>query len=559
MPHNRSNNDSNSPNRHTRNTIDFSFNTFFTNINDFSSNNITFFPLDKSNNKIINKNPKSAPQSSKKSLNWRSLYSVDNSLNLTSQINMDNSLNTNLIPYKNDIDVTLNQFDMTVKKILDLLDEIDKINNVSNTVNDVSNNHRQLLNTLDNNNNSRFPSIKARPFTSNKERQNLSTLLDKYNLEYDKYNTINSPRDKYNPYSDILSSLDAPYPLIEHHKETQDKYKLPKSEEFELEKEFVTIDIEIKNIKDLIKLCDDYPMAANVEYNINMQAIHNVKEPLIELDNMVGMNSLKENIVDQVLYFIQNLHNTNAKSEDFMHTVIYGPPGTGKTEIAKIMGKIFSKIGVLKKESFKKVTRSDLIAGYLGQTAIKTRDAIKESLGGVMFIDEAYALGNQEKRDSFAKECIDTLCEALSDHKKDLMIIIAGYEKELKECFFNYNEGLESRFTWRFKIDDYTAEELKSIFEKKVKDSGWSLNDTIKISWFENNMDYFKYYGRDMETLFCKTKIAHSRRVFCKPKEDKTKITLKDLEKGLEVYLQNEEVKDRKNSKDFENIAHMYN
>ena len=116
-------------------------------------------------------------------------------------------------------------------------------------------------------------------------------------------------------------------------------------------------------------------------------------------------------------------------------------PGTGKTEIAKIMGELFSNLGILKNKKFKKVTRSDLIAGYLGQTALKTRDVIKESLGGVLFIDEAYALGNQEKRDSFAKECIDTLCEALSDHKDNLMVIIAGYENDLNKCFFSYNKG----------------------------------------------------------------------------------------------------------------------
>ena len=101
------------------------------------------------------------------------------------------------------------------------------------------------------------------------------------------------------------------------------------------------------------------------------------------------------------------------------------------------------------KKKFKKVTRSDLIAGYLGQTALKTQEVIKECLGGVLFIDEAYALGNEQKKDSFAKECIDTLCEGLSDHKENLMVIIAGYEKELQSCFFDYNQGLESRFSWR--------------------------------------------------------------------------------------------------------------
>ena len=207
---------------------------------------------------------------------------------------------------------------------------------------------------------------------------------------------------------------------------------------------------------------------------------------------------------------------------------------------------------------FKKVTRADLIAGYLGQTALKTKDVIKDSLGGVLFIDEAYALGNTEKRDSFAKECIDTLCEALSDNKDNLMVIIAGYEKDLKECFFSYNDGLDSRFTWRFKIDDYTSGDLRDIFIKKVSDFGWSVSEEIKAEWFEKNMKYFKFYGRDMETLFSKTKIAHSRRVFCKPETAKTKITMKDLENGFELFIKNDEVKQRANEDGIKVLQNMY-
>jgi SpoVK/Ycf46/Vps4 family AAA+-type ATPase len=275
---------------------------------------------------------------------------------------------------------------------------------------------------------------------------------------------------------------------------------------------------------------------------------------------MIGMNSLKENIVDQLLFYIQNLHTLNSKGQqsgnDFMHTVIYGSPGTGKTEIAKIMGDIFSKIGILNKGTFRKVTRSDLIAGYLGQTALKTRDVIKDCLGGVLFIDEAYALGNNEKRDSFSKECIDTLCEALSDHKDNLMVIIAGYETDLNECFFTYNQGLHSRFTWRFKTDDYSAEDLYKIFLKKIMDGGWTLaeDSRIEIKWFEKNKSKFKFYGRDIETLFAKTKIAHSRRVFCLDDSFKKKLTIEDIDKGLEVYLKNEDTKSKKDEESFKRI-----
>lgn len=316
------------------------------------------------------------------------------------------------------------------------------------------------------------------------------------------------------------------------------------------EREKININKEINNLDDLISLIHENQIIDNVDYNIDMQTLHNIKPSLIELNNMIGMTELKTNIVDQVIYYIQQFHKKGGN--DFMHTVIYGPPGTGKTEIAKIIGKIFCKLDILKKGTFNKVTRSDLIAGYLGQTALKTRDVINKSLGGVLFIDEAYALGNSEQRDSFAKECIDTLCEALSDNKENLMVIIAGYKNELKTCFFDYNEGLNSRFTWRYETDDYSYKELYNIFIKKVKDAEWSISSEypIKDIWFEKKMNYFKYYGRDMETLFAKTKITHSRRVFCKSYKEKTVITHDDLDKGFELYISNDEVKNRKKNTD---------
>lgn len=310
-----------------------------------------------------------------------------------------------------------------------------------------------------------------------------------------------------------------------------------------LRKQYIEINVNIKNLGDLIQLIDDNPLCDRVEYNINMKQLHKIYKPLKKLDAMIGMNELKNEIIDQIIYFIQGLQSSEG---DFMHTCIYGPPGTGKTEIAKIMGKIYSKLGILSKGTFTKATRSDLIAGYLGQTALKTRKVIEDSLGGVLFIDEAYALGNPEKRDSFAKECIDTICEALSDHKKDLMVIIAGYEKDLNKSFFAYNQGLDSRFTWRFKTDDYKPPELRKIFFKKIRDIGWKYNEEeIKELWFEKNKDYFTFYGRDMETLLAKTKISHSRRVFCLPEGEKKNISFDDLENGFKKFISNEEVKKR--------------
>lgn len=312
----------------------------------------------------------------------------------------------------------------------------------------------------------------------------------------------------------------------------------------------IHINENITNLDDLINMINKYPIIENIDYNINMEILHKIKPYLINLNNMIGINNLKNHIVDQLLYFLQNFHKTQHYN-DFMHTVIYGPPGTGKTEIAKILGSIFSSINVLSKCSFNKVTRSDLIAGYLGQTAIKTKEVIQNSLGGVLFIDEAYSLGNNEKRDSFAKECLDTLCESLTDHKDDLMVIIAGYEEQLDECFFAYNPGLNSRFTWRFHTDKYTSNELKEILIKKILDINWSYSeDFIDDKWFEKNYDYFQSYGRDIETFLTKIKIAHSRRVFCLDESEKKYITKIDIEEGFKIYLANNHILKSKNNKE---------
>lgn len=312
-------------------------------------------------------------------------------------------------------------------------------------------------------------------------------------------------------------------------------------------KKIVNIQQEINTINDLIELCEKYPLDDDIQYNINMKALHDIKEPLGQMNNMIGLCDIKSNLVDQVIYYVQELHISSCTkaSDDFMHTVIYGPPGTGKTEIAKIIGNIFSKIGILNNKVFKKVTRDDLIAGYLGQTAIKTKDIIKECIGGVLFIDEVYSLGNADNKDSFSKECIDTLCEALSDHKGDLMCIIAGYKEEIKECFFKVNDGLESRFPWQYNIHEYSADELLKIFHRKVTEIGWSLDHDIDNTWFHKNSGSFKYYGRDMETLLSKVKIAHSKRVFCLPKNSKTIITEGDISEGFHNFIRSDNVLSR--------------
>jgi SpoVK/Ycf46/Vps4 family AAA+-type ATPase len=301
----------------------------------------------------------------------------------------------------------------------------------------------------------------------------------------------------------------------------------------------VTIQIDkVECIADLIELIDKNPYKAGCSYNIDLKSLNAIRGELVSLNNMIGMKTLKTAIIDQLLYFLQNLHLSG--DGDFKHTVLFGPPGTGKTEVAKLVGQMYSKMGVLKNNVFKKVVRSDLVAGYLGQTALKTKAVIDSCIGGVLFIDEAYSLSNASNDlDNFSKECIDTLCEALSDHKHDLMVIIAGYEDELKRDFFGANKGLESRFVWRYTIDSYNAGELREIFIKKVNDCGWTISESVDAAWFEKEKEKFKCFGRDMETLLFYVKISHSRRVFGLSDEDKRKITKADMKNGMDMFSRN--------------------
>tara|TARA_B100000963_G_scaffold337088_1_gene332751 strand:+ start:2836 stop:4470 length:1635 start_codon:yes stop_codon:yes gene_type:complete len=509
-------------------------------INDLSLNNINninLSPIDNSNNKIFR--------------TWKINPIINPNLLLLDTCKEKNLLlskNSKDIIKKNQLNINnVNKSNMTINKVIDNIKERRQKNNKERF-----NKYKDFIKQLD-----------------EKEKLEKNLLLEDKKKENENANDLNSILEILNKKVDFLErnnsifgSKDdtALFPIGRHRRRSSIYIPSTRIEKpIEIKKTKVNIEVEIDSLDDLLKLINDYPLKYDVEYNINMKAMHNIKEPLINLQNMIGMNKLKNNIVDQILYFVQNLHKgTDKNHHDFMHTVIYGPPGTGKTETAKIMGSIFSKLGILKRKTFKKATRADLIAGYLGQTAIKTRDMIKECLGGVLFIDEAYALGNPEKRDSFAKECIDTLCEGLSDHKEEIMVIIAGYEEELKNCFFSYNQGLDSRFTWRFSTDDYTYKELFLIFKKKVNEIGWKLNKKVKDGWFEDKMDYFKFYGRDIETLLAKIKIAHGRRVFCLPEDKKKSISLKDMQKGFDMFLDNNEVKNRKDDSRKNLLQHIY-
>ena len=265
---------------------------------------------------------------------------------------------------------------------------------------------------------------------------------------------------------------------------------------------------------------------------INIDTLYNLKEPLIKLNNMIGLNEFKEAIVNMILYYIQGLDNN-----EMFNTVLQGPPGCGKTEIAQILADIYSKLGKLSKGTFTSVKRHDLVAEYLGQTAIKTNRVLKDALGGVLFIDEAYSLGNSEKRDSFAKECIDTINHFLTENADDFVVIIAGYSEELKNQFFSMNRGLERRFPWKFKIDNYSNTDLYNIFIKQCSDANWSvINKKYIESFFEKNYESFPFFGGDTMTFFYKCKIAHARRSITIPSHLKRKLSNSDIDNAFILF-----------------------
>jgi len=339
--------------------------------------------------------------------------------------------------------------------------------------------------------------------------------------------------------------------------------------EFGIDEKFDELDIKIETIDDLITLGQKYETPENgnnkdipigvsyingKKYNIDFKILNNLVNPLTKLKSMIGLETVKSSIIDMILYYIQNFE---AKGNNMLHTTIEGPPGVGKTELGKIMAEIYAGLGVIKSNKFKLVKRSDLVGEYLGHTAPKTQKVIDEADGGVLFIDEAYALGNEEKKDSFSKECIDVINQNLSENKKKFICIIAGYPDELQKCFFSYNEGLERRFPFRFRIDGYTPEELKSIFLKKVGDLKWKLcqevNNQILDQFFTQNKDAFKYYGGDIDNLLLNCKFVHSRRVFGSHPVNKKKLTIEDIGNGFKRFVKNRELKN-----DNSYISHIY-
>lgn len=284
----------------------------------------------------------------------------------------------------------------------------------------------------------------------------------------------------------------------------------------------------------------------DIEQN-NSVPEESLDELLEKLNSLIGLDAVKQE-VQQII----NLIKVQKKGEEFgaklpplsLHLVFFGNPGTGKTTVARLLAKIYKCLGVLSSGQLVEVDRGGLVAGYVGQTAIKTQEAIDKAMGGILFIDEAYSLTHGKGETDFGQEAVDTILKAMEDHRDDLIVIVAGYPDLMKE-FIASNPGLKSRFNQFINFEDYSPDELKQIFMLQCSGQALSLGegceDYLKAHFSEmyanRSGDYAN--GRDVRNYFEKVIKARANRLASVldtvTREEYMMITVDDLEEAANM------------------------
>lgn len=267
--------------------------------------------------------------------------------------------------------------------------------------------------------------------------------------------------------------------------------------------------------KSLLTICNKEKQSQELQDKRTLQELLN------ELNMLIGLNRVKEKVNDLIVYQkIQKLRAENNlySSKKTLHLAFMGNPGTGKTTVARIVGRIYKEIGLLSKGHFVEASRTDLIAGYQGQTALKVKSVIDKAKGGVLFIDEAYSITENENSDSYGKECLTELTKALEDYRDDLAVIVAGYTEPMNQ-FFKSNPGLKSRFNTFIEFEDYSPDELYAIFlsicsanDYKLDNSSEQIIKEYLITATTKKSENFAN-GRMIRNLYDDLIVNHARRV----------------------------------------------
>lgn len=204
-----------------------------------------------------------------------------------------------------------------------------------------------------------------------------------------------------------------------------------------------------------------------------------LEQLLEDLNALVGLEKVKAEVNDLIAYqTVQKMRKQQGLyvGKNTLHMAFTGNPGTGKTTVARIVGRVYKQLGLLSKGHFLEVSRTDLIAGYQGQTALKVKEVIESIKGGVLFIDEAYSITENDNSDSYGRECLTELTKALEDYRDDLVVIVAGYTEPMNK-FFESNPGLKSRFNKFIDFTDYNENELFDIFYKMCVENDYKISD----------------------------------------------------------------------------------
>ena len=258
--------------------------------------------------------------------------------------------------------------------------------------------------------------------------------------------------------------------------------------------------------------------AAKPEEKEEIPPKEKIEDLLAELDSYVGMDAIKaevRSLINMVQVYKLRREHDLPTTDMSLHMVFSGNPGTGKTTVARIMSRIYHSLDILSKGQLVEVDRSGLVAGYVGQTALKTQKAIEKAMGGVLFIDEAYALNGKSEND-FGQEAIDTILKAMEDHRDDLVVIVAGYT-ELMDRFIHSNPGLESRFNRFLMFEDYTPEQMVAIFKMQCKKGCYVLaqgtEELVRDFIAEESADDSFGNARGVRNLFEHILVAQNNRL----------------------------------------------